>query len=240
MVAPHAQYALGHIDSLVKGSIVNLPEHISLEEGTFLLLAKEATAWVDSSGVKAGDQVVVLGQGIVGSLVMQLLRSYQPQQIITVDALPLRCQLSRRLGADEVINATDADPVEAVKQLTDGRGADLVIDCVGGYAGVKSFEQAQEMVAARGTIQLIALYQQQALPLHASKIMNKRLVAGILTDEPPRQTTQRAMDSIEQGVIQVKEMISHQFPCTEAKGAFDFLWHTPEKGLGVLLDWQIL
>ena len=63
---------LGHIDSLVKGSIVNLPENISLEEGTFLLLAKEATA---------GDQVVVLGQGVVGSLVMQLLRGYQPQQI---------------------------------------------------------------------------------------------------------------------------------------------------------------
>ena len=72
---------LGHIDSLVKGSIVNLPENISLEEGTFLLLAKEATAWVDSSEVTAGDQVVVLGQGVVGSLVMQLLRGYQPQQI---------------------------------------------------------------------------------------------------------------------------------------------------------------
>ena len=68
------------------------------------------------------------------------------------------------LGADEVINTTDVDPVGAVKQLTNGRGADLVVDCVGGYAGVKSFEQAQEMVAARGTIQLIAKYQQQASP----------------------------------------------------------------------------
>ena len=240
VVAPHAQYALGHIDSLVKGSIVDLPEQISLEEGTFLLLAKEATAWVDSSGVKAEDQVVVLGQGVVGSLVMQLLRGFHPQQIITVDTLPLRCQLSRQLGADEVINTTDVDPVGAVKQLTNGRGADLVIDCVGGYAGVKSFEQAQEMVAAGGTIQLIAKYQQQALPLYASKIMHKQLIAGILTDEPPMQTTQRAMDSIAQGVIQVKEMITHQFPYTEAKDAFDFLWQTPEKGLGVLLDWQIL
>ena len=116
-----------------------------------------------------------------------------------------------------------------------------MIDCVEGYAGVPSFEPAQEMVTAGGPIQLIAKYQQQALPLYASKIMHKQLVAGgILTDEPPMQTTQRAMDSIEQGVIQVKEMISHQFPCTEAKGAFDFLWHTPEKGLGVLLDWQVL
>ena len=160
VVAPHAQYAIGDIDSLVllksKSSIMPLTENISFEEGTFLLLAKEATAWVDSSGVKADDQVVVLGQGVVGSLMMQLLRGRQVKQIITVDTLPLRCQLSQQLGADEVINASEVDPVGMVKQLTDGRGADLVIDCVGGYAGIKSFEQAQDMVTNKGTIQLSA------------------------------------------------------------------------------------
>ena len=238
VVAPHAQYAIGHTGSVVKGSMFKLPDSISFEEGTFLLLAKEATSWVDSSGVKAGDRVVVLGQGIVGSLVMQLLRPHQPEQVITVDGLPNRCQLSRQLGADAVINATDVDPIQMVKDLTNGQGADLVIDCVGGYAGVKSFEQAQEMVAARGTIQLIALYQQQALPLHASKIMNKRLIAGSLMDEAPVKTIKRAIDSMERGVIQIEEMITHRFAYTEAKSAFDFLWQTPEKGLGVLLDWQ--
>ncbi|MDP7278759.1 MAG: zinc-binding dehydrogenase [Candidatus Poribacteria bacterium] len=238
VVAPHAQYAVGEVDSSVKGNVVPLTENVSFEEGTFLPLARSATAWVDSSGVKAGDQVVVLGQGVVGSLIMQLLRGCQPEQIITVDTLPLRCQLSQKLGADEVINASEVDPVEAVKQLTKGRGADLVIDCVGGYAGVKSFEQAQDMVAQRGTIQLIALYQQQPLPLHASKIMQKRLVAGILTDESPVQIAQRALSSIEQGMIQIQPMITHLFPYTEAKEAFDLLWHTPEKTLGVLLDWQ--
>ena len=99
---------------------------------------------------------MVLGQGVVGSLVMQLLRNRQIKQIITVDTLPLRCQSSQQLGADEVINASEIDPVEVIKQLTNGRGADLVIDCVGGYAGIKSFEQAQDMVADRGTIQLIS------------------------------------------------------------------------------------
>ena len=96
---------------------------------------------------------------------MQLLRNRQIKQIITVDTLPLRCQFSQQLGADEVINASEIDPVEVIKQLTNGRGVDLVIDCVGGYAGIKSFEQTQDMVADRGTIQLIA--QQQPLPLHA-------------------------------------------------------------------------
>ena len=117
VVAPHAQYALGHTGSMVKGSMFKLPDSISSEEGTFLLLAKEATAWVDSSGVKTGNRVVVLGQGIVGSLVMQLLRRHQPEWIITVDALPNRCQLSRRLAADEVINTTDVDPIQVVKDL---------------------------------------------------------------------------------------------------------------------------
>ena len=143
---------------------------------------------------------MVLGQGVVGSLVMQLLRNRQIKQIITVDTLPLRCQSSQQLGADEVITASEIDPVEVIKQLTNGRGADFVIDCVGGYTGIKSFEQAQDM--------------------------QKRLVAGILTDELPMKTALRAMDSIEKGIIQVKKMITHQFPYTEAKEAFDFLWYT--------------
>ena len=150
----------------------------------------------------------------------------------------MRCQLSQQLGADEVINASEVDPVETVKRLTSGRGADLVIDCVGGYAGIKSFEQAQDMVADKGTIQLIALYQSNN-PLYPEKIMQKRLVAGMLTEELPMKTTLRAMESIEKGIIQAGKMITHQFPYAEAKEAFDFLWYTPESGLGVLLDWEL-
>ena len=70
--------------------------------------------------------------------------------------------------------------------------------------------------------------------------MQKRLVAGILTDEPHMKTTLRAMESIEKGIIQDSKMITHQFPYTEAKEAFDFLWYTRENGLGVLLDWELL
>ena len=53
--------------------------------------------------------------------------------------------------------------------------------------------------------------------------MQKRLVAGILTEEPPMKTTLRAMESIEKGIIQAGKMITHQFPYAEAKEAFDFL-----------------
>ena len=237
VVAPHAQYVVAEPDP-TDGRIVPLLDDVSFEEGTFLPLATSAVAWTDSSGVKAGDTVVVLGQGLVGSLMMQVLRGYDPARIITVDALPLRCQLSTQLGADVVINADEMNPVEEVLRLTDGKGADLVIDCVGGYAGIKSFEQAQDMTRRFGTLQLIALYQQAPLPLHSSKIMSKRLVAGILTDEPRSQTAGRALEKIKGSEIRASEMITHRFHYTEAKAAFDLLWNSAGDALGVLMKWQ--
>ncbi len=237
VVAPHAEYVIAEPDP-TDGRIVRLLDDVSFEEGTFLPLSTSAVAWADSSGVKAGDTVVVLGQGLVGNLMMQVFREYDPARIITVDALPLRCQLSTQLGADVVINAKDADPIEVIRHLTDGNGADLVVDCVGGYAGIKSFEQAQDMTRRFGTLQLIALYQQAPLPLHSSKIMSKRLVAGILTDEPRSEIAVRALEKIKAGKIRASEMITHRFHYTEAKAAFDLLWDSPGDTLGVLIKWQ--
>ena len=137
-----------------------------------------------------------------------------------------------------VINGSDEDPVDAVRQLTDGKGADLVVDCVGGYAGINSFEQAQDMVRAKGTIQLIAAYQQAPLPLHSSKIMHKRLIAGDVSDVPQSQRPVQALEKIRNGEIQVAKMITHRFPFMQAKEAFDFLWNTPGEALAVLLTWR--
>jgi threonine dehydrogenase-like Zn-dependent dehydrogenase len=237
VVAPHAEYAVGDLDA-ENARIVPLVDDVSFEEGTFLPLSTSSVAWADSSGVQKGDTIVILGQGLVGSLMMQVLRGYGPDRIITVDALPLRCQIADELGADVVINASDEDPVDAVRRLTDGKGADLVIDCVGGHAGIKSFEQAQDMARTKGTIQLIALYQQAPLPLYSSKIMSKRLVAGLLTDEPRFRTALRALEKIRSNEIQASRMITHRFPYTQAKEAFDLLWHTPGEALGVLMIWQ--
>ena len=237
VVAPHAQYAVAAPDD-TDGRLVPLLDDVSFEEGTFLPLATSAVAWADSSGAKAGDTVVVLGQGLVGSLMLQVMRGYHPARIITVDALPFRCEMSLKLGADATVHADTEEPVQAVHRLTDGKGADLVIDCVGGYAGVKSFAQAQEMTRRMGTIQLIALYQQEPLPLDASKMMSKRLVAGILTEEPRSQIAARALRKIQNGEIRAAEMITHRFHYTEAKAAFDLLWNSPDDALGVLIKWQ--
>ncbi|MBM3237886.1 zinc-binding dehydrogenase [Candidatus Poribacteria bacterium] len=236
-VAPHAEYVVG-VPETPDARIIPLPDDVSFEEATFLPLLTSSVAWAQTASIKEGDTVAILGQGLVGSLVMQVSKGYKPGRIIVIDALDLRCEFAGRLGADVVLNCSKVDPVQSVRQLTDGKGADIVIECVGGYAGIKSFEQAQDMVRASGTIHLIALYQGGPLPLHSGKIMGKRLIAGILISEPRSQTGQRAIKHIQDGSVRVKEMITHRFPLTEAKQAFDLLYEHPEEALGVIFEYE--
>jgi threonine dehydrogenase-like Zn-dependent dehydrogenase len=93
-------------------------------------------------------------------------------------------------------------------------------------------------VRARGTLHLISLYQGAPLPLHSSKIMNRRLIAGIHIDEPRSQTARRAAEKIGSGAIQAQRMITHRFPYTQAKPAFDLLWERPGEALGVVMTWE--
>jgi threonine dehydrogenase-like Zn-dependent dehydrogenase len=236
-VAPHAEFVV-RTPGNPEAKIIPITDDICFEEATFIPLLTSSVAWAQSACIRKDDTVVVVGQGLVGNLVMQVTKDYSPKRVITVDALKMRCELSKKLGADDVINCSQADPVQAVRELTGGKGADVVMECVGGNAGIRSFEQAQDMVKAGGILHLISLYQNGPLPLYSGKIMNKRLLAGILISEPRSQTARRAIEHLQDGRVRVKELITHRFPLTEAKKAFDLLYEHPERAMGVVFDYD--
>ena len=124
--------------------------------------------------------MVIVGQGLVGSLMLQVARANGRGRLVAVDALPMRCAQAAELEADEVINAADEDPVARVLELTDGNGADVVIYAVGGRAGLRAFDQAQRMTARGGLLQVVGLYEDDPLPLSSSEIQRKRLIGGAL------------------------------------------------------------
>ena len=228
--APHAEYSL--VDS-----VQPLDARLSCEEGTFHPLSTSSAGWTRAAGITAADRVVVLGQGIVGNLVMQFARRYRPAQLIAVDALDLRCRLAAEVGAPAVVHAGEQDPVAAVRRLTGGAGATIVIDCVGGRAGVQSFAQAQDMLAPGGLLQLIGAYHGQPLPLDAAKIMGKRLRGGYPPETDRAVMGREAMMALAAGEVRVQPLITHRFDGQEAKQAFDFLYAHPEQALGVLFRW---
>jgi threonine dehydrogenase-like Zn-dependent dehydrogenase len=237
-VAPHAQYVLLDVDAMEGTAVWPLPDDISFAQAAFLPLVTGGVTWAQVPGIRPGDTVVVLGQGLVGNLVMQAARQHLLARLIVVDTIAARCQLAQRLGADIAINAAEQDPVALVRQLTGGRGAEVVFDCVGGKAGLTSFAKAQEMVGDGGTLHLIGLYHGAPLPLDAGKIQRKRLIGGYYNVETRPVMLARAIELVQAGRIQVDPLISHRFPFTQAKAAYDLLYDRLAEAMGVLLVWE--
>ncbi|MEZ4862635.1 MAG: zinc-binding dehydrogenase [Caldilineaceae bacterium] len=237
VVAPHAQYVLQDIDAMEGTRIWPIPADLSFEQAAFLPLVTGGVMWATAPAITPTATVVILGQGLVGNLVMQAVRQYQPARLITVDTIAARCKLSQALGADVTLNGQACDPVAAVRDLTNGRGADIVIDCVGGKPGLTSFAQAQEMVCDGGTLHLIGLYHGAPLPLDAGKIQRKRLIGGYYGTESRAVMLPRAIELMQAGRIQVEPLISHRFAYRAAKDAYDLLYARLEEAMGVLLLW---
>ena len=240
-VAPHAEYSLATVSpDRGSGRITPLHDLVDFEAGTFHPLATSANGWTQSAGITADDRVVILGLGIVGNLVMQYARRYRPALLIGVDMLEIRRRIAREsMGPGVVIvDASLGDPVAQVRACTGGAGATIVIDCVGGRAGIASFAQAQEMLAPGGLLQLIGLYHGDPLPLDASKMMGKRLIGGYPPSTRRDVIAAQAMHALASGEVTVHPLITHRFPGHEAKKAFDLLYDHPDQAMGVLMRWD--
>ncbi|MCZ6635392.1 MAG: zinc-binding dehydrogenase, partial [bacterium] len=234
---PHAQYVLANESGPRKRAFA-LPDDLTNEAATFLPLTTSSVMWMRTSPIEPGQTAVILGQGIVGSLCAQIIRERNPGRVIVVDAYPLRCEIAGKLGPDVVINVSKKDSVAEVKKLTDGIGADLVVECVGGNMGIRSFEQAQQMLAPGGAIHLIAKYQGEPLPLDGDHFMNKVLVAGIRMDQSREECMEDAAQMLIDGRVQISELITHRLPWEQTPDAYHMLYNKPDEALGVVLEWD--
>jgi S-(hydroxymethyl)mycothiol dehydrogenase len=88
-------------------------------------------AAVNTGGVSRGDTVAVIGCGGVGNAAIAASALVGARRVIAVDVDPTKLDWARRFGATDAVNSRDQDPVEAIKALTDGNGADVVIEAVG-------------------------------------------------------------------------------------------------------------
>jgi threonine dehydrogenase-like Zn-dependent dehydrogenase len=242
--APHAEYVVRPARS---GSdrVFVMPNGMSYEQATFLPLANGGVAWSRATPIEPSDTVVVMGQGLVGNLYAQTVRQRNPGKVIVVVAIYLRCDIAKQCGAETILNAANTDTVQAVKDLTNGKGADVVVECVGGNAGVKSFTQAQQMPAKRGVIHQIALYQagdgvpsSGGLPLDSSIMQRSRIIFGYWNSPEPRIHLQDTADMLMDRRINVEPLITHRLPWEQTPDAYHMLFNSPQEALGVIIEWD--
>ena len=240
-LAPHAQYVVRPARLVFPWDqtvVMPMAEGLSFDTAPYYPLTAGAVTWVEVEDIQPQDTVAVLGQGLVGNLILQVIKANGAGRVVAVDALENRCAMAAEFGADVVVNAREEDPVKAVRRLTNGLGADVVVYAVGGPAGPAAFEQGLDMLALGGLFHLIGLYEHQPLPLFSEKIQGRKLLGGYYRTQAGARQSRRAMELLAAGAIRTGRMTTHRFPWHQAADAFALLYEKPGEALGVLLDWR--
>ena len=135
---------------------VKVPEELPVEQAALLAcgFSTGAGAALWATPVREGSDVAIIGCGGVGLAVVQgaLLRG--AARIFAVDVAPDKLEHARNLGATDAVDASSVDPVEAVRELTGGRGVEFAFSAIG---AAKGLGQAIRMCAYAGTATLVGM-----------------------------------------------------------------------------------
>src|SRR5206468_10675048 len=104
--------------------------------------------------IRPDDTVAVVGAGPVGFFALQSAQVHGADRVLALDMEPDRLALAEKFGAVP-INVRERNPQGAVDDLTEGRGADVVVECVGSEA---AFETATRVVRSGGTVVVAGVY----------------------------------------------------------------------------------
>nr|MBC7244286.1 alcohol dehydrogenase catalytic domain-containing protein [Chloroflexota bacterium] len=136
----------------VERGIYLLPDEVSFEDGVFIEPLACVVRAQRMARLQVGQTVLILGSGMSGLLHVALARASGATRIIATDVNDYRLHAAQRFGADVVMHATE-DVSARLRQVNDGRLADLVIICTGAYA---AFIQALQSVERGGTVLFFA------------------------------------------------------------------------------------
>ena len=210
-----------------------IPDSMTFEEAAVVEPAANVVQDVLERGrVEPNDTVVILGPGTIGLLAVMAARAAGAGKVIVVGApgdAAIRLPKAKELGADEIIQAGDEDPVAAVNRITGGRGADLVVEASGAPRAIAS---AVGMVRRLGRITQIGLTGRQEIsfPWDAAAWKVCSIIFNMSTGY---SCWDRTIGMVASKKIDVSKIITHREPLENWKPVFEDLEQA--RGLKALL-----
>jgi S-(hydroxymethyl)mycothiol dehydrogenase len=182
-------------------------------------------AAVNTGNVQRGDSVAVIGCGGVGDAAIAGARLVGANTIIAVDVDDTKLRWAKEFGATHTVNSTNGDPVEAIKELTGGNGADVVIDAVGRPETYKQAFYARDLA---GTVVLVGVPDPQAileLPLIDVFGRGGSLKSSWYGDCLPSRDFPMLIDLFLQGRLPLDRFVSETIGLGDVEAAFDKMHH---------------
>jgi threonine dehydrogenase-like Zn-dependent dehydrogenase len=197
-----------------------LSDALPIEHAAILDVYAVAVHALHRVPVSPTDIVVVLGVGAIGLATAQAARAMGASRVIAVGTRDAPLAVARRLGCDHTINTNREDVEEAVQTLTDGQGAEVVFEAVGGRAATLAL--ATQVVGRGGRVGIVGSFQEPQT-LDPGPCMRKEVSLiwvwsyGMWSGVPEFRV---ALDWMASGRIDPAPLITHRFPLAEIGAAF--------------------
>ena len=229
-----------------------VPQNFSDEEVLFLTdIFPTGYSSIDWAGVKGGETVAVFGCGPVGLMAQKCAWMRGAKRVIGVDILDYRLSAAKRTANSETINAEKDDPVQTIRDMTDGRGADVCVDAVGMEAErklkdklaniwhvevgtIKALRSAISAVRRGGWISVLGVYGVPYDKFPLGQIFDKGIHLSF-GQAPVQKYIDNLIRYLEGGKIKLDDVISHRLPLGEAPRGYEIFNEKKEDCVKVVL-----
>jgi L-iditol 2-dehydrogenase len=219
------------MDWIVKRGTVRIPEGVSFEQACFVEPVNTCMKGIEALRLNPGETVLTIGQGPIG-IILSVLARRAGATLITSDLYPERLRIGSSFGLDLTIDASRANVVERVRELTEGRGADAVVLAVGSNSLIRT---AMDAARPGGRVLLFAQTQHgEAVIDPAAVCVDEKALVGSysasvdLQEESVRFVMNREME--------LERLVSHRFPLRESTQALDLAAHPQPSSMKIVIQ----
>ncbi|MCX7643384.1 MAG: zinc-binding alcohol dehydrogenase [Armatimonadetes bacterium] len=164
----HASHAKARV------AAVKVPEGLDPVKAVFARMANISVTALRVSNAELGDCVAVIGLGLVGNLAAQLFQ-LAGCEVIGIDRVQKRLEVAKACGIEKVVNSDEVDPVQAVMDLTEGKGCEVVVDATGNPAATLL---APKLAAKYGEVILLGSYFGRRLEANVTDLLERIHLSG--------------------------------------------------------------
>lgn len=212
-------------------TLEKVPEGLSDEQALFVGdILSTGYFCAERAEIRPGDVVVVVGSGPVGLFAQMCAQLFQPKAVLALDSVPERLELARRIGSLPVDISKD-DPTAVIREHSEGRGADVVLEAVGHQDSLRSCFQ---YVRPGGTISAVGVYSEAGFPFPMFQAFLRDLSFKIGVC-PAKNYMGKLLGLIQEGKIDPTLIITHTLPLEEAPRGYEIFANRQENCIKVLL-----
>ena len=219
------------MDWIVQGGTIPIPDNVSFEQACFVEPVNTCMKGIETLHLQAGETVLVIGQGPIG-IILGRLAQKAGVSVITSDLYPQRLTISKTYGLGSSIDASRADGVKTVRELTEGRGADAVILAVGGNGLIRS---AMDAVRPGGRVLLFAQTARGETTIDPAAICvdEKTLLGSYSASVELQKDSVRFVMSRE---MDLQRLISHRFSLASSVEALNLAAHPQPDSMKIVIQ----